>query len=126
MNTFLLLKSIIILFVGAISLKAHYITFPPDSIATSVENTSPPGKSLLSVINNKTNIDITFTLSKEANVKLSVYDMEGNCLAIVKEGDLNAGTQRFTWDSRNYSTGVYFAYLKADDYITTQKFLLVR
>ena len=74
---------------------------------------------------------ISFSLKKAENVKLSIYNIQGELVKVVNNGYLNRGFHTFKWNARNYNgvnvpTGIYFYQLKSDDKMITKKMMLIR
>ncbi len=70
--------------------------------------------------------NIAFTIPKEENVTLKVYDMLGNEVASLVNGKHIAGTYSIYFDGANLSSGVYFYKLTAGDYTDTKKMTLLK
>ena len=75
--------------------------------------------------------DISFSLPTPANVSLRVYNLLGQEVATVVNGDLSAGVHTVTWDGSNdggaqVSSGIYFYRLVAGDEIATRKMMLLK
>jgi len=69
---------------------------------------------------------IEFTLPKETNVKLKIFNILGKEISTLVEQKLKAGIYKYNWNASNYSTGVYFYQLKAGNVIITKKMLLLK
>ena len=75
---------------------------------------------------------IEFTVRDRTRVTLKVYDVSGQLVRTLLEGDRDAGTvHRVTWDGRNdagesVSSGVYFYRLVASDFTQTKKMVLLK
>jgi len=70
---------------------------------------------------------INFTLAKNAQVKLTVYNVSGQQVATLVNTRLNAGSHDITWDASNLSSGVYFYTMEvANQYKVTRKMMLVK
>jgi hypothetical protein len=74
---------------------------------------------------------IEFSLPSATQVSLKVYNLLGQEVALLFDGNMNAGRQRIVWDGRNgermsVSTGVYLCRLVAGDRIETRKMLLLK
>lgn len=70
--------------------------------------------------------NISFELSKKSDVKLTVYDMVGNSVAVLAEGKFEIGTHKIQFDGSKLSTGVYFYQLESGDNIATKKMILMK
>ena len=79
---------------------------------------------------------IRFGLSEHATVKLSIYDITGQRVRLLTQGDRDAGSHTVLWDSCDdgglqVASGVYFYTLEASvdgsrSFTQTQKMILVR
>lgn len=69
---------------------------------------------------------IRFGLPKQSQVTVSIYDMLGRKVADLVSGRLQAGYYQFTWDGREYASGVYFCALHAGTHHDTKKLLLLK
>jgi parallel beta-helix repeat protein len=69
---------------------------------------------------------IEFTLPKESHVELSVYNILGQKVATLFEGQKTAGKHSVTWDAGVAPSGVYFARLKSRGNCKTMKMLLLK
>jgi hypothetical protein len=70
--------------------------------------------------------EIRYDLPKGAHVSLHVFDLLGREVAVLKNGFVEAGTHRLTFDGSNLATGIYFARLEANQFVQTRKLLLVK
>ncbi len=75
---------------------------------------------------------IEFTVRERTKVSLRVYDVSGQLVRTLLEGDRSAGeVHRVTWDGRNdagqsVASGVYFYRLVASDFTQTKKMVLLK
>ncbi len=69
---------------------------------------------------------IKFDLAKTANVKLSVYNVNGQKLADLTNGVMNAGAHSVEFDGSRFNSGVYYYTLEAEGRIFTQKMILMK
>ncbi len=74
---------------------------------------------------------IRFSLPRETNVSLRVYDVAGRLVRRLVDGPLPAGAHSFRWngrtdEGRNAASGVYFARLQADGLDEIRGMTLVR
>jgi hypothetical protein len=79
---------------------------------------------------------IPFQLSDDANVTVSIYDIQGQLVQKIGLGKLPAGIyvskdEAVYWNGRNNAgeeatSGVYIYHLQADNYITNKKMLILR
>ena len=69
---------------------------------------------------------ISYQLSTDSDVKLSIYDILGNEIEVLVNGQKAAGSYEVSFDGSNLSTGVYFYVLQAGNFSDSKKMLLLR
>jgi hypothetical protein len=74
---------------------------------------------------------ISYSLSAEANVELTIYNVLGEKVRTLVNQRQSAGPKSLTWDGKDntgsvVSSGYYFYRLKADDEAITKKMLLLK
>jgi len=69
---------------------------------------------------------ISFTLSSESPVKLSVYDIAGREVDVIINQNLQAGLHSYIWNAGNFSSGVYYFRLVSGDFSETKQMNLVK
>ncbi|MEZ4654128.1 MAG: M28 family peptidase [Candidatus Eisenbacteria bacterium] len=74
---------------------------------------------------------VSFALTRNAPVKLAIYDVEGRLVRTLADGKLAAGTHRFDWDGRNdagnlVGSSVYYGTLQAGDRWASRRILVLR
>ncbi len=79
--------------------------------------------------NSATNIE--YCISHRVYVKMEVYNLLGQRVVTLVDGQKEAGIHRVTWDGRSakgksLASGIYFYRIRAGDYIFTRKMLLLR
>ncbi len=67
-----------------------------------------------------------FKLTKEEQVKLSVYNLVGQEVAVVVNKRLGPGTHTVSWNAGSLTSGVYFYRLEAGHYSATRKLVLMK
>jgi len=70
--------------------------------------------------------EIRFELEAPAHGSLKVYNLQGQEVAVLKEGSLSAGSHQVVFDASGLSSGVYFCTLEVGAHSATRKMLLVR
>jgi len=73
---------------------------------------------------------IDYTIPREGEVKLAIYDMLGREVAVLKNARMETGFHNAFWDGwdakgRAVPSGIYFYRLQAAGYINLTKKLLV-
>ncbi|MEJ2049639.1 MAG: endo-1,4-beta-xylanase, partial [Calditrichota bacterium] len=69
---------------------------------------------------------IKFALPKSSKVRLSVYNLLGQEVAVVLNQNVNAGYHEITFNGSDLSSGVYFYKLVAGEFIRVKKMMLVK
>jgi len=70
--------------------------------------------------------NINYTLSEPAHVNLSVYNMLGQKVAELLNGEMSAGPHSTKWNAQNLSSGIYFLKMTVGNNSITKKALLAR
>jgi len=70
--------------------------------------------------------NIHFSLPKDGDVSLKIYDILGNEVATVVSGNVKAGTYNAEVDASNWASGVYFYKLTAGNFVETKKMSLIK
>lgn len=74
----------------------------------------------------RTRATIRYAVPRRQDITLSLYDVLGRRVKVVKQGSAEAGRKRRTLDVSGLSSGVYFLRLRGDEAIQTQKLTVVR
>jgi hypothetical protein len=69
---------------------------------------------------------IRFDVPKDSKIRISVFDVLGKEVARLAEQYFQPGQYELTWDAANYTSGVYFYSMIANDYSVTKKMVLVK
>jgi hypothetical protein len=69
---------------------------------------------------------IKFTMPEQGLVKLNVYDILGQKVAMLINSQMKAGKYEIEFDGRNLASGVYFYRLQAGDFVETKKMILLK
>jgi len=70
--------------------------------------------------------NIKFSIPKDGNASLKIYDILGNEVAIYLEGFVKAGVYKAEFDGSNLASGIYFYTLRTGDFVETKKMNLVK
>ncbi|MDQ3022666.1 MAG: T9SS type A sorting domain-containing protein [Bacteroidota bacterium] len=102
-----------------------------DTNLTSVKQTSSIVPGNFSLSQNypnpfNPNTIINFQLSMFNNVRLIVYDVLGNEVAVLVNEKLSAGSYSVDFDGSKYSSGVYFYKLEAGEFVETKRMALIK
>lgn len=104
-----------------------YFGFIPTSIED--ENTGVPTEYSLeqnfpNPFNPETNI--RFSIPKEANIKLTVYDILGREVKLLINERMTAGKYTFSFKGENITSGVYFYRLESEHFNKTKKMIYLQ
>jgi photosystem II stability/assembly factor-like uncharacterized protein len=69
---------------------------------------------------------INFSIPKQTNVSLKVYDVLGKEVAELVNTEMSNGSYKINFNADNLSSGIYFYTLKTNEFISTRKMLLVK
>jgi len=69
---------------------------------------------------------IKFALPKASEVHLVVYDILGRIVTTLVNGNLNAGYHTINFNASNFASGVYFYSIKAGDFTSVKKLMLLK
>ncbi|MFA7361069.1 MAG: FG-GAP-like repeat-containing protein [Candidatus Kapaibacterium sp.] len=69
---------------------------------------------------------IEFTVPKNSDVRISVFDVTGKEVAVLVNETLQAGTYQTDWNASAFSSGVYFYRMVTNRYSETKRMMLVR
>lgn len=70
--------------------------------------------------------EINYTLAKSGNITLKVYNNLGLEVATLADGFMNSGKHSVKFNAKDFTSGVYFYRLKADNFTSTRKMLLIK
>jgi len=95
---------------------------------TSVEMNMPTAYTISDAypnpFNPTTSIDIA--LDTDANVSVKVFNIMGQLVDVISEGNLTAGSHAVAWDASQISSGVYFINTEIGSEVNVQKIMLVK
>jgi len=69
---------------------------------------------------------ITYSLQKDANICLEVFDQSGRMVAELVNRRQSAGSYFIRWNAERFSSGIYFYRLRTNDLVSVKKCLLVK
>lgn len=67
---------------------------------------------------------INYAVAKNSHVKLTVYNMLGQVVAVLVDGIKSQGFYEVNWNAHSQPSGLYFYRLEADGFTATKKMLL--
>lgn len=69
---------------------------------------------------------ISYSIPKESNVKLTIYDVTGGEVSTLVNGKQNAGQYSVRFNAQGLASGVYYYRVEADAYSSTKKMILIK
>lgn len=69
---------------------------------------------------------IKFDIPKNTNAVIKIYDLIGNEVATLYNGDLSAGFYEADFNASSYASGVYFYKLETPEYTNVKRMILVK
>jgi hypothetical protein len=69
---------------------------------------------------------IQFSLEKSGKTVLEIYNVLGQKVATLVDGNLSAGAYRYQWNASGMASGIYFYRLRSDNFVATKKMVLVK
>ncbi len=69
---------------------------------------------------------IQFSLLRSGYVRLRVFDLAGNEVAVLVDGQKDQGQHQVIWEAGDLSTGAYFYRLEINGFTATRKLMLVK
>jgi len=69
---------------------------------------------------------LSFALPTEAEVSLSIYNLQGREVVSLVNGNMDTGYHFSIWNADEFSSGVYFVKMIAGEYVNTQKLMLIK
>ena len=70
--------------------------------------------------------NIQFSLSQTENVKITVYNLKGQKIAVILNEEMAAGNHSVSWNAQNTPSGIYFLNFNTDTANNTQKVVLLK
>jgi len=70
--------------------------------------------------------DINYNLAKSGNITLKVYNILGSEVATLVDGFMEAGKHIAKFYAKDFTSGVYFYTIKADNFTSTKKMILMK
>lgn len=69
---------------------------------------------------------VTFSLPKKSHVKLAVYNLLGEKVSELVNGEMDAGDHQISVDAQGYSAGVYFYVIEAGEFKDVKKMMVIK
>lgn len=69
---------------------------------------------------------INFSIPKQTNVSLKVYDALGKEIAELVNEEMSTGSYKINFDASKFSSGIYFYTLRTNEFFNTRKMILIK
>jgi hypothetical protein len=69
---------------------------------------------------------IEYALPEAAKVRVEVYNVLGQVIDVLVDGDQEAGFHKVTWDASDMASGVYFYRINANTFTSTKRMVLMK
>lgn len=69
---------------------------------------------------------VSFDLPVASRVNITVFNVLGQKVATIVDEQMEAGSYEKNWDATNYSSGLYFYRIQADNFTETKKMMLLK
>jgi len=69
---------------------------------------------------------IPFTIAASGHVNLSIYNISGQLVETLYNGQMAAGSHSIVWEASAVASGVYFYKLTSDNYAITKRMELIK
>jgi endo-1,4-beta-xylanase len=69
---------------------------------------------------------IRYTLAKDSEVKIVIYDLSGKEIALLVNTNLKAGDYTVKWNAGNMASGIYIYKLVTKDFVQSRKMILLK
>jgi hypothetical protein len=102
--------------------------FGADVVGVEDENVTPNSYALSQNYPNPFNPTtvISYTIPEKGNVSITVFDMLGQEVATVVNEVKNAGTHQVNFRAANLASGMYIYTIKAGDFVSSKKMMLLK
>ena len=113
---------------GAGNLDIWLIKLKGDVIGVEDQNNLPENYSLSQNFPNPFNptTTISYSIAKPGNVSIEVFDILGQKVTTLFDGQREAGTYSINWDAAGQANGIYIAVMKAGGIIKKEKMMMVK
>ena len=68
----------------------------------------------------------SFTVAKDAQISIEIYDVQGRLMAVLANGWHAAGDYSLVWNAVNHASGMYFVVMRHDNELFKQRLLLIK
>ena len=82
------------------------------------------GKAYPNPFNPTTSLD--FSLMVDSYVSIKIYNMQGREVAVLTNSYYSSGNHTVTWNADKFSSGIYFVKMESDNFVDSQKLMLIK
>ncbi len=99
--------------------------------SSAIADDSEAGEAAMASVNNYPNpfnpvTTISFNLPQQSDVKVEIYNIKGQRVTTLVDGQFNAGEHSCTWDGSAVASGVYFYRLETPRFTESKKMVLLK
>ena len=69
---------------------------------------------------------LNLALSENGYTSIVVYNLAGQVIDIINEGNMNAGHHHINWEAHNFSSGIYLLKVEQGHSSAIQKLILIK
>ena len=69
---------------------------------------------------------IHFSLPIETEISMSIHDLQGRQIMALLNDKMKAGYHSVIWNANQHSSGIYFIKMVTNEYVSTQKLMLIK
>lgn len=69
---------------------------------------------------------IEYALPEAANVKVEIFNLLGQAVDVLVDGDQGPGYHKVMWDASDMASGIYFYRIRANDFKATRRMVLMK
>jgi hypothetical protein len=69
---------------------------------------------------------IKFSIPKKSTVKLTIYNQLGELIQTLVNEEKSTGTYEITFNGQDLASGIYFYQIKANNFVSTKKLVLLK
>lgn len=113
---------------GTIYVDYLKVSYPPTTVSVEEESSMPETFTLYQNYPNPFNpvTNIRFSLNKEDNINLKIFDVFGQEVKTLIDGPMSAGVHEIKFDAAGYASGVYFYRLQSGGISLTKKLVVMK
>ena len=71
-------------------------------------------------------VNIALDQNQTGSIKLAIYDIKGQKLAVLYDGVMQSGKTSFTWNALIYPSGIYFIKAISGNQTQVKKIMLIK